>query len=320
MKKILVIKVSSMGDIVHAFPALYDAKKKMSDLECHWVVEESFQDITRLNKDIDLCIKVAMRRWKNNIVDNYRKGEYGDFLRRLKKENYDYIIDPQGLLKSSILALIAKGPSYGFDMKSIREPLASVFYNNKIKVSKSLHAITRIRKLFAHALNYELPDDEPCYNLTTEQLKLNFIVPSEYVIFLHGTSRSNKCWDEKKWVELSNIFAKDNIPVLIFYSNLEEYQRTSRIVSRSSNMTCVPKCSLWEIACLIRNANGLVGLDTGLTHLAAAYDMPMVSLYGPTNIELIGTLGNNQLHKDLYTVTPDEVYITLNSLMNNKSD
>ena len=179
-----------------------------------------------------------------------------------------------------------------------------------------IRQIKRIRKLFAYSLDYEIREDSlPSYNLVNDQVKFKFTVPDRYVIFLHGTSRANKCWSEDKWVELAEIFAQKNISVLVFYSNQEEYQRANRIVNNSSNVNCIPKCSLWEIACLIRNAKGLVGLDTGLAHLAAAYNIPMVSLYGPTATDLIGTLGSSQIHKDLYTTPPDEVYSALNSLL-----
>ncbi|NQY42282.1 MAG: lipopolysaccharide heptosyltransferase I [Legionellales bacterium] len=316
MKKILVVKMSSMGDIIHAFPALNDAKNRYHDLECHWLVDDSFYDITRLNNDIDMHIKIPLRRCKNNFLASIQKFEFGDLLKRIRQEKYDYIIDPQGLLKSALLSCIARGKRYGYDFRSIREPAASIFYNKKFSVSKSLHAITRIRKLFAKSLNYEIQEDSlPSYNLVSEQVQLKFAVPDSYVIFLHGTSRANKCWSEEKWIDLAGIFAQKGMSVLVLYSNQEEYQRANRIVNNSTNVSCIPKCSLWEIACLIRNAKGLIGLDTGLTHLAAAYNIPMVSLYGPTATDLIGTLGSNQVHKDLYATPPDEVYTALQALM-----
>lgn len=316
--KILVVKISSMGDIIHAFPALRDAKAQIPDLECHWVVEESFKDIAKLNKDIDKIIDVAIRRWKHNIIGSYKDNEYKKFVHDLRHEHYDYIIDPQGLLKSAIISILAKGPTYGYDLKSIREPAASFLYKHKFKVSKSLHTITKIRHLFAKVLSYSIKDSQPSYNLDMGDCDLGFPVPKDYVVFLHGTSRENKCWQQEKWIQLAKIFAKSDIAVLLPHGNEQEYKRARVISDDCNNAICLPSCSLWQLASLIRNAKGIVGLDTGLTHLASAYDIPMVSLYGPTDSVLIGALGNNQQYKDLYTVLPQEIFTELENLIANR--
>lgn len=318
MPKLLVLKVSSMGDIIHSFPALRDAKQQIEDLECHWVVENSFSDIARLNQDIDNIIIMNLRRWRKELHKLETWREIKSFLAQLREQEYDYIIDPQGLLKTAFLSLIARGKSYGYDKDSIRENSASIFYNHKIAAHDE-HAITKIRTMFQKILGYQPQSGLPRYALYQEHIELPYVLPNNYIMFLHGTSRANKCWQESKWIDLARLYSREEKKVVLTYGDNAEYHRAQRIVSASDNVVCLPRSSLWELAYVIRNANGLVGLDTGFTHLAAAYEVPMVSLYGPTTVEHIGTIGNNQKHLDLYTITPDEVLDNLADLINNRT-
>lgn len=293
--KILVVKTSSMGDVIHALPAITDAKKAIFDLEIDWVVEEAFCEIPKMHSGISRVISVAFRRWRSNIFNHQNFAEIKFFLKDLRKTNYDLIIDAQGLIKSALLSLLAKGKRCGFDRKSIREPIASFFYNKKLTISKNQHAIKRVRELFSKVLDYNLELDGPDYGLKKD----NFISKNfgeNYLVFIHGTSRPEKCWQEQKWIELAKLATNKGYLVYLTWGNEEELGRAERIRNKNENIKIFAKSNLFEIAKLINNATGVVAVDTGLSHLAAALDVPCVSLYGPTDVNLIGTVGQNQKH------------------------
>lgn len=315
MTKVLIIKMSSMGDIIHTFPALRDLKDNDPSLECHWVVEEEFIDIANINNDIDHVIVIALRRWRNKLYHYNTWKEISNFIRLLREHNYEYIIDPQGILKSAFLSLLARGNTYGYAIDTIREKIASYFYQHKILLHNNNHAITKIRLLFASIFSYSINQKIVSYNLSNYTIELNNYLPSQYIFFLHGTSKQNKCWAVTKWHDLAKRYAATGMTVVCTYSNEKERIIALEITQDIPLAICLPKMSLWELAYIIRKATGLVGVDTGLVHLGAAYDIPMISLYGPTPVELIGTIGKYQQHLNLYTASTNAVQEKLDILI-----
>lgn len=287
---ILLIKTSSMGDVIHTLPALTDAFKIIPKFSCDWVVEEGFTEIPSWHGAVRKVIPIALRRWRKNLRTTCKKHEISLFLQQLRAEHYDCVIDAQGLLKSAVISFLAKGASYGLALDSVREPLASLFYKHKITISKDLHAITRIRELFAKSLNYPIPPEntidygikEKIYALTETE---------KYLVFIHGTSREDKCWQEEKWIAMAQLAAANELEVMLPWGNDAEKERAERIAQATPNAKVLPKLSLTEIAKLLVCSKGVVTVDTGLGHLAAALDVPTIALYGPTAPALVGVRG-----------------------------
>lgn len=292
--RILIIKTSSMGDIIHTLPALTDAGKIYPDIKFDWVVEESFAEIPTWHPLVNKVIPVALRRWRKNIWQAIRSGEWQKFYRELRAEKYDYVIDAQGLIKSGFITFFTRGLKCGYDRHSVWEPLACLTYQNTASVNPEQHAVDRVRQLFAKILKYELTEKTPHYGIDLNRLPTP-TQENEYVVFLHGTTWSTKHWPENYWAALLKQVNNAGYKVLLLWGNQIEQERATRL-AQNNIAQVMPKLKLAEIATLIAHAKAIVAVDTGLGHLAAALHAPTISLYGPTNSALTGTMGPNQIH------------------------
>lgn len=293
MTKILIIKTSSMGDILHTLPALTDAGKKLSHVSFDWVVEESFMEIPKWHPLVDKVMPIAWRRLRKKPLELFSRGELFTFLKELRKIKYDYIIDAQGLIKSAMITRFARGLRCGLDKHSAWEKLASLAYQRKIQVLPTQHAITRMRQIFSRSLGYPLEDSLPDYQVTFAKTLATKKQP--YLLFIHGTTWKTKEWPEKYWQQLVALASK-KFSVLLPWGNETERLRAQNIAASHQNVEVLPPTSLTQIANLLSHACGVVSVDTGLSHLAAALSVPTVSLYGPTDPNEVGTLGKHQRH------------------------
>ncbi len=327
--RVLVIKTSSLGDIIHTLPALSDA---MSQLNVHfdWIVEESFAEVPQWHSGVDRVLPVALRRWRKSLLTTWRSGEWADFKARLREQDYDAVIDAQGLLKSAWLTRYVNGPVYGLDRFSAREPIASRFYHYPLAVDKGDHAVERVRQLFADALGYTKPDSKGDYQIDRSRLPTHSI-KEKYLVFLHGTTRIDKYWPEEYWPMLANRVADTGHRVLLPWGNEEERQRAKLIAEKASNAEVLPRSNLGNLAAILAEAQAVVSVDTGLAHLSAALGTPNITLYGPTSPALVGTYGAHQTHlqashfyqgnsahpssQDLRTLTPEIVLERLTPLL-----
>ncbi len=315
MKRILIIKMSSLGDVIHTLPALTDATQALNNIQFDWVVEENFSAIPGWHPAVKRVIPVAIRRWRKHLLQTLNSGEWQHFKTQLQARDYDAVIDAQGLIKSALITRLAKGSSYGLDRHSAREPLAAGFYQNPVFVAKGQHAVARIRQLFASVLKYQIPAGidygirdflHQSIMISTQQKKspgaaLNAPTGAskKNIIFFHGTTWPAKHWPETYWVDLARRLTAENYRILLPWGSENEYQRALRIqlqAAATGNITLLPKMGMNQLVKRLLEVDAVVAVDTGLAHLAAAVDKPTVTLFGPTNPGLTGPCGGHQLH------------------------
>ena len=289
-----MVKMSSLGDVIHTLPALTDAAGAVPGVRFDWIVEEAFAEIPAWHPAVDKVIPVALRRWRKNPIQSLTGPEWKRFRAGLRKQHYDAVIDAQGLMKSAMIARLVKAPRYGLDKKSAREGLAARTYHNPVAVPRDLHAVERIRLLFAESLKYSLPAGRGDYGVR-QKLTGGRDKKAAGLLFFHGTARAEKLWPESHWVQLANLAAQHNYPVWLPWGNEPERERAERIAAQS-HAQVLPRLDLLGLASMLMDVEGAVAVDTGLAHLSAALDVPTVSLYGPTDTALIGAYGNNQVH------------------------
>jgi heptosyltransferase-1 len=284
MPRILLVKTSSMGDIVHNMPLIADIRKIYPDAIFDWVVEESFMEIAALNSLVSNFIPVTMRRWKKAPFSKQTWREFFTFKRALKLHAYDVILDTQGLLKSALICRWAQGTSHGADFHTAREPWAGLLYNYGHEVPSNLHAAVRNRMLGALALGYALPETPPVYDLNIPRLNLSLDLPSDYVMCLHSTARDAKLWPVEHWITLGKYLASQNQSMLLPWGNKIEQERAELIASSVPNALVLPKMRLTDLASITAKAKAAIGLDTGLMHLAVAMDIPTLAIFTDTYI------------------------------------
>jgi heptosyltransferase I len=293
--RVLIIKTSSLGDVIHTLPALTDAAHAIPGIRFDWVVEEGFAEIPSWHPAVDQVIPVAIRRWRKNLWQTIKSGEWKAFKQRVRERKYDLVIDAQGLVKSAWLTRYVKAPVAGLDRYSAREGWASRFYDRRLSVATGQHAVERVRQLFAMALAYDLPEGIGNYGLDLERLQLPPAAP--YVVFLHGTTWATKHWPEAYWRELAERMGRRKLEVRLPWGNPAEKARAERIAQGLNNCQVLPKLNLAGVARVLAAAKACVAVDTGLGHLAAALDVPTISLFGPTNPGLTGAYGRTQIHQ-----------------------
>jgi len=293
--RVLLVKMSSLGDVVHTLPALTDAAAAIPGIRFDWVVEEGFAEIPGWHPAVQRTIPVALRRWRKHPLRDFTGPEWREFRRQVRGRHYDAVIDAQGLLKSALVSRLVKAPLYGLDKHSAREPLAARAYRYKVSVPRDMHAVERTRMLFAKALNYPVPTNQGNYGVR-ENLLGGKPRRSRGLLFFHGTAREEKLWPEPNWVALARLAVAAGYPVWLPWGSDAEKARAARIADQCEGAGVLPQLDLLGLAGLLLDASGAVAVDTGLGHLAAALDVSTVSLYGPTSTRLIGAYGRNQVH------------------------
>jgi heptosyltransferase-1 len=233
-------------------------------------------------------------------MQTYLNHEFRAFKRALQGVHYDLVIDAQGLIKSGLISRLSRGMTIGLSNRTIREPFAALFYNKAYSVPWTEHAVDRVRELFSRALNYDYQGFSLDYGLALESIgNEGQDFERQEIIFLHGTTRESKYWPEKKWRELANKVTDRGYDVILPWGDEGEKERAGFIAKDNADVKILDRQSLSELAKIISRSKGVVAVDTGLGHLAAALSKPTVSLYGPTNPKLCGTYGVNQVHLGL---------------------
>lgn len=287
--RILIVKTSSLGDVVHALPAITDLRRAFPKTPIDWCVEENFTAIPRLHPAVDKIIPVAIRRWRKQLLRAQTWREIRQFRDTLRAEKYDAVIDLQGLLKSAVIARQADGPRVGYAAESAREPIAARFYDADFAIPKKIHAVERNRWLVAASL--ELPQDIPLdYGVSATPLQADWLPAAPYLVLLTATSRDDKLWPESHWLTLGKLLHEQGVQVVLPAGSAAERERAARLAAGIPAAVAAPALSLEALAGLFAGSIGAIGVDTGLTHLAAALGRPVVAIYTATDPGLTGVL------------------------------
>ncbi|MDE2598226.1 MAG: lipopolysaccharide heptosyltransferase I [Rhodocyclaceae bacterium] len=276
---ILLLKTSSMGDLVHNCPAVSDILAHFPQASIDWVAEEAYVPIPQLHPGVHKVIPIAWRRWRKNLFSAQIRAEIRDFLKELRATRYDYVLDSQGLLKSVAIAHLAKRDKIvGGSWTSIREGLASCFYDQRLPISWSRHVVDRCRAIASGALGYPL-DTAPRYGIHADPLRADWLPQGPYAVLMHAASRPEKLWAEDNWLHLGNVLATRGISAVLPWGSKEEKARSERLAARLPGAVVPPLMSLDIAARFLAGARVVVGLDTGFTHLAAALARPTVGIF-----------------------------------------
>ena len=291
MADILFIKTSSLGDVIHHMPAVTEARAHRPGDRFAWLVEEAFVPLVRLHPAVNEIIPVAWRRWRNSLVAPATLREIAGRLRAIGAHQYDDVVDSQGLMRSAFFGRFARGRRHGYDLASIREPLAVPLYNIRYSVSRALHAVERNRILTGLALGYQ-PQGAPDFGLDRAQLA----TPGpRYAVLLHATARPEKHWPEENWIALGNALSREGLELVLPWGTDDERARSERIAAALPRSKVGERQPLDAVARLIAGAEYVIGVDTGLLHLAAALGVPLVAIFTGSKPNLTGPVGNGPL-------------------------
>jgi len=288
------VKTSSLGDVVHNLPLVSDLRSIFPEVIIDWVVEEAFGAIPRLHPAVRRVIPVGLRRWRKSLLTAQSWREMAAFRRGLQAEAYDVVLDTQGLIKSGFIArqarLAARGRRCGYGAEAAREGLAARFYDAGFAIPKNLHAVERNRWLAAAALGYvaDMPLDYGIAGQTAGTASLGWLPELAYVVLLTATSSNAKLWPEQDWRKVAASLAQRGLTCILPAGTDAERQRATRLAQGMSLARVAPPLGIAEIASLCAGARLVIGLDTGLTHLAVALERPTVALFTATDPQLTG--------------------------------
>ena len=290
MPDVLFIKTSSLGDVIHHMPAVVDARAAHPQTAFAWLVEEAFAPLVRLHPAVSYVIPVAWRRWRKSLYAPSTMGEIAGNLRDIRDHHFDDIVDTQGLLRSALIARVARGRRHGYDFSSIREPMASAFYDERYRVSRDLHAVERNRILTGLALGHS-PQGAPDFGLDRKRFSGT---GSRYGLLLHATARAEKFWPEEHWVSLGKRLNRNTELRLLWGTDVER-ARSERVAAAVPGARIEARKPLDQVAALIAGAQFVIGVDTGLLHLAAALGVPLVAIFTGSEPGLTGPVGSGPI-------------------------
>jgi heptosyltransferase-1 len=290
VQKILIVRVSSLGDVVHNMPVIADIRRRHPDAQIDWLVEESFVPLVQLVAGVHRAVPVSLRRWRKRLLSAASWREIGAFRRALAAERYDLVIDCQGLIKTAWVAGMARGPLVGLANRTEGagfEWPVRFFYDRRVPIAPRTHVVERTRQLVAAALGEPppQPDDGIDFGLDTGRAALalseaDLNLPVPYVVFVHATSRADKEWPQAAWIELGQALVRRGASLVLPWGSDAERATSERLAREFGGAAIVPpRLSLPAVVGLLDGAAATVGVDTGLVHIAAALKRPTVELY-----------------------------------------
>ena len=283
--KILIVRVSSLGDVVHNMPMVADILRHHPGAVIDWVVEESYVDLVRLNSGVRKIIPFALRRWRKSLFSAGIRAEMRSFHAALREEAYDIIFDTQGLFKTGLVMRMARLASGGKRVglangteDSGYESISRIFHTMSVPVGLRTHAVERARVVAAAALDYMI-DTAADFNLNSPALLPAWMPIEPFAVFFHGTARATKQWPAEHWIRIARFLAERGTQVLLPWGNAQEYRAAQELTANMPNAVVLPKLPMMEAVLLAQRAALVIGVDTGLTHIAAAYNRPTIELY-----------------------------------------
>ncbi len=292
-ERFLIVKTSSMGDVVHAAPLASDLARRFPGAAIDWLVEEGFAAIPRMHSSVDRVITVAVRRWRREPLAAATWRAMRDAKARLRDQPYGAILDCQGLLKSAWMARWADGPHWGFDRASARERLAALLYTNTVAVAREQHAIDRNRALGHAACDTDV-SAPPVFGLAAPWLTdpvLDEATSVPYAVLLTNASRPTKRWAADHWRAVERELHRHRLRSVLFAGSASEEQETRARATGMAGAWVAPRVGIENVAAALARARIVVGLDTGLSHLAAALGVPTVGIYCDYDPRLAGIRG-----------------------------
>lgn len=308
MPRILLVKTSSLGDIVHNLPVASDIRAQIPAAEIHWVVEEALAPIPKLHTAVQRVIPAAVRRWRNSWWRPETVSEVQAFVRALRATRYDAVIDTQGLLKSALVARAARGTRYGPGWQAWREPLF-MLYDHTFHVQRTQHAVERNRSLAAQALRY-IAAARVDYGISAARASCPWLTYRHYAVLIHATSARGKLWSEERWIAVGKDLAARGMSAVLPWGSTAEHDRSLRLAASIPEAVVPPALDLSEVASVLSGARCAIGVDTGLTHLAGALGTATVGIYrstDPAGTGLYGCARGLNLGGGLASPTADEV-------------
>ncbi len=292
MPRILLVKTSSLGDVIHNLPVVSDIHAHLPGSVIDWVCETPYTDLVALHRGVRRALPISLRRLKKNLFSADAWREFLENKRDIGRERYDFVIDTQGLIKSAGITVCAQGLRVGYAWDSAREALASCFYQRRYSVAKNQHAVMRNRQLVAQALGYSIAD-EVDYGLRLSKVTLPWLQTARYAVFLHATSRADKLWPDNDWVVLGRRLGAQGLRIVLPWGTQAEKHASEHLAVLIPEALVAPGLTLIDAAHLLSGAALVVGVDTGLAHLAVAFGTPTIGIYCATRPQLTGLFGVN---------------------------
>ncbi len=300
--RILIVRVSSLGDVVHNMPMVADILRHYPAARIDWVVEEAYVPLVRLNQGVRRIVPFALRRWRRSLGSRATRAELARFWHDLRAESYDVVFDTQGLFKTAVVMRMARlapgGRRIGLanaTAGSGYEPVSRIFHTHSIPVGLHAHAVSRARTVAAQALGYALdaaPDEgaaagaivaaPPDFAMAAPTVSLaagGWLPGSPYAVFFHATARIEKGWAPAHWIAIGKLLAERGLPVLLPWGSAAEKTAAHHLAAGIPGAVVLPKLAMMDAVLLAQRAALVIGVDTGLTHIAAAFARPTVELY-----------------------------------------
>ncbi|GAB3625387.1 lipopolysaccharide heptosyltransferase I [Pandoraea terrae] len=280
--QVLIVKVSSLGDVVHNMPVVQDILRRHPDAQIDWVVEEGFVGLVKLVRGVRRVIPFALRRWRKKPLSAATWREIGEFRQALRTTPYDLVIDTQGLVKTGLIARTARGTVWGLGNRtegaSYEWPVRFL-YQHMVRIAPHTHVVTRSRELVAGVLGCHVPASID-FGIDTDRADHSVCSAEPYVVFVHATSRDDKTWPEANWTALGRELLAQGLGIVLPWGSPAERSVSVRLAAALGEGAIVPpKLSLPQVVGLIDGGVATVGVDTGLVHIAAALNRPTVELY-----------------------------------------
>jgi heptosyltransferase-1 len=285
MLKILLVRVSSMGDVLHNMPVVNDLLRHAPDAQIDWVVEEAYAHLVALHPGVRKIIPFALRRWRKSLLSRATRREMAQFYTDLRAEQYDIVLDTQGLLKTGIIMGLAKLAPHGKKVGlangtegSGYEAASRIFHTDSLPVDIHTHAVLRGRLVAAHACGYSV-NTPASFGLRVLDRQPSWLPDTPFATFFHGTAGASKKWPRANWSQIARSLAEKNLAILLPWGSEQEKIEAEQMAASMPNAKVLPKLSMQDAIILAQRATLAIGVDTGLTHIAAAYETPTIEIY-----------------------------------------